>query len=108
MIYNIFTNINNGILLNIYLTPGAHKACINGVIQTIDNKIYIKVSVNSKPIENKANLELINIISEYFNIQKSNIEIKRGSKSRYKQIYLRNYRIDNIPLNTKTLLSSKN
>ena len=97
MLNNIFTNINNGILLNIYLTPGAHKSCITGITQTIDNKTYIKVSVNSKPIENKANLELINIISENFNISKSNVEIKRGSKSRYKQIYLKNYSISNIP-----------
>ena len=108
MINNIFTNTNNGLLLNIYLTPGAHKSCIHGIIQTIDNKIYIKVSVNSKPIENKANLELISIISEYFNIPKSNIEIKRGSKSRYKQIYLRNYNLNNIPPSTTKLLCSNN
>lgn len=99
MLSNIFTSINGGILLNIYLTPGAHKSCITGLIQTIDSKIYIKVSVNSKPIENKANLELINIISEQFSISKSSIEIKRGSKSRYKQIYLKNYTINDIPQN---------
>lgn len=97
MLNNIFTSINGGVLLNIYLTPGTHKSCITGIIKTIDNKVYIKVSVNSKPIENKANLELINIISENFNIPKSNIEIKRGSKSRYKQIYLKNYNINDIP-----------
>lgn len=97
MLNDIFTIINGGILLNIYLTPGAHKSCITGLMQTIDNKTYIKVSVNSKPIENKANLELINIISENFDIPKSNIEIKRGSKSRYKQIYIKNYIISNIP-----------
>ena len=96
MLNNIFTNINNGILLNIYLTHGAHKSCITGTVM-IDNKKYVRVSVNSKPIENKANLELINIISENFNISKSNVEIKRGSKSRYKQIYLKNYSISNIP-----------
>ena len=97
MFANIFINTNNGILVNIYLTPGAHKSSINGIMQPIDNKTYIKVSVNSKPIENKANIELMKVISEYFNVPKSNIEIKRGSKSRYKQIYLKNYSIHDIP-----------
>lgn len=91
-------------VIDVYLTPGAHNSCINGTIQTTDKK-YIKVSVNSKPIDNKANLELIKVISEYFNIPKSNIEITRGLKSRYKQIYLHNYNINNIPENTKQLLS---
>lgn len=100
---NIYTIINNGILMNIYLTTGAHKSCITGTVM-IDNKKYVRVSVNSKPIENKANLELINIISEYFNTPRSNIEIKRGTKSRYKQIYLKNYNINNIPITTKQIL----
>ena len=107
MINNTFTIANNNLIINVYLTPGAKKSCINGVITTIDNKMYLKISVNSKPIENKANLELIKVISEYFNITKSNIEIKRGSKSRYKQIYLYNYSISNIPENTKKLLNNK-
>ncbi|MBR1944434.1 MAG: DUF167 domain-containing protein [Alphaproteobacteria bacterium] len=92
---SVYTIINNGILVNIYLTPGAHKSCITGIVN-IDNKTYLRVSVNSKPIENKANLELISVISDYFNIPKSNIEIKRGSKSKYKQIYLNNYDVNKL------------
>ncbi|MBQ9441000.1 MAG: DUF167 domain-containing protein [Alphaproteobacteria bacterium] len=99
MINNIFIDTNSGVLINIYLTPGAHKSCINGLIQTIDNKVYIKISVNGKPIENQANKELICIISKYFKLPKSNIEIIRGSKSRYKQIRLKNYNICDIPKN---------
>ena len=100
---NIYTIIDNGILINIYLTTGAHKSCITGTV-IIDNKKYIKISVNSKPIENKANLELMNIISEHFRLPRSNIEIKRGAKSRYKQIYLKDYNINDIPQITKQIL----
>ncbi len=100
---SIYTIIDNGILINIYLTTGSHKSCITGTV-IIDNKKYVKVSVNNKPIENKANLELINIVSEYFNTPRSNIEIKRGAKSRYKQIYLKNYNIKDIPITTKQIL----
>ena len=107
MTNNVFTIANNCIIINIYLTPCAHKSCINGILETIDNKVYIKISVNSKPIENKANLELIKVISECFNIPKSNIEIKRGSKSRYKQICLYDYDIYNIPENTRVLINNK-
>lgn len=104
MINDLFIIANDSILINVYLTPGAHSSCINGTIQTIDNKIYIKISVNNKPVENKANLELISIISEYFDIPKNNIEIKRGSRSRYKQIILHNYGLNDIPNGTKKLL----
>ena len=100
----VFTNTKEGILINIYLTPGAHKSYINGIIKTIDNKVYIKVSVNSKPIENKANIDLISVISCYFDIPKTNIEIKRGSKSRYKQLLLRNSNIEAFMQSIKTLI----
>lgn len=49
------------------------------------NGLYI-ARVKSSPIENKANLELINILSEYFKISKQNIKIISGLTSKKKTI----------------------
>ena len=49
------------------------------------NGLYV-VRVKASPIENKANLELINILSEYFKISKQNIKIISGLTSKKKTI----------------------
>lgn len=43
-----------------------------------------EVSVNVPPIEGKANSRVIEMLSEYFNIPKSKIILKRGEKSKIK------------------------
>ena len=47
-----------------------------------------KVFVKSSPIENKANIEVIKVLSEYFDIPKSSIKIKLGLKSSKKIVVL--------------------
>lgn len=49
-------------------------------IEKIDDTHY-KVFVKSSPIQNKANLEILNLLSEYFDIPKSSIRIKLGKTS---------------------------
>ena len=57
--------------------------------EIIDNgKEYI-VHVKSEPEKNKANIELINLLSKYFNRDLSKIKIKSGAKTNYKLIELR-------------------
>ncbi|MGC8972493.1 MAG: DUF167 domain-containing protein [bacterium] len=51
----------------------------------IENNIYT-VNLNSPPIEGKANKELIEVLSDYFDIPKSKIEIVSGHKGRVKII----------------------
>lgn len=45
-----------------------------------------EISVKSSPRKNAANLELIDLLSKYFNVSKSSIRIKRGIKSKIKYI----------------------
>lgn len=47
-----------------------------------DGIYYIYTKSSAK--ENKANIEVVRLLSEYFNIQKSNIDIKKGLKSKRK------------------------
>ncbi len=42
------------------------------------------IYVNKPPIENKANREVINILSEIYKVSKSNIKLIAGSKSKHK------------------------
>jgi len=51
----------------------------------VENDIYT-INLNSPPIEGKANKELIEVLSDYFNIPKSKIEIVSGYKGRVKII----------------------
>ena len=44
------------------------------------------VSLKNKPHNNKANIELIDIISSYFNIPKSSVNIIHGLKGKKKLI----------------------
>lgn len=47
------------------------------------------ISLKSKPFQNRANVELIDIISSYFDISKSSVVILNGLKSRKKLIEIK-------------------
>lgn len=51
----------------------------------VENDIYT-INLNSPPLEGRANKELIEVLSDYFNIPKSKIEIINGHKGRVKII----------------------
>jgi len=51
----------------------------------IDKKSY-RIRVDATPVGGKANKRLIEILSVYFDVNKSSISIKRGIKSRKKII----------------------
>ena len=66
---------------------------------TIDVKIYpnsreekieqqedgtFHVRVSSRPVDGKANSDLIDILSEYFEVARGRIKIKKGLRSRFK------------------------
>jgi uncharacterized protein (TIGR00251 family) len=66
-------------ILKVYLKPNSKEQ----KIQKISDSEY-KIFVKSKPIENKANYELIKILANYLNIKSSNISIISGAKSKIK------------------------
>lgn len=45
-----------------------------------------KVKLKSKPLDNHANIELIDILSKYFNVSKLSVTILRGLKSKHKLV----------------------
>ncbi|MBI2085701.1 MAG: DUF167 domain-containing protein [Candidatus Aenigmarchaeota archaeon] len=46
----------------------------------------IKISVDSKPEKNKANLEIIKRLAKHFNVDQKSVKILRGAASRKKII----------------------
>lgn len=68
--------------IKVYIKTG----CKNSRV-VLENGVY-KVFVKSLPKEGKANKELIEVLSEHFHIPKSNIEIKRGLKSKSKIVVI--------------------
>ena len=49
----------------------------------VNEKEYI-AKIKSSPKENKANIELLNLISDYFNVSNFQVRILRGLKSKTK------------------------
>jgi len=66
--------------INIKVIPKARKNLV-----CVEDGIF-KVYVNSPPVEGRANRAVIEVLSECFNIRKSNIKIIKGEKSRNKVV----------------------
>jgi uncharacterized protein (TIGR00251 family) len=67
---------------SVKVIPGARRTEITGIMA--DGSIKIKL--NAKPIEGKANVELFEFLSDKLQVQKSNISILKGQRSRQKVI----------------------
>ncbi|MEW6067238.1 MAG: DUF167 domain-containing protein [Nitrospirota bacterium] len=84
-----FKRSNKGIVLKIKVQPRSSK---KGISAISDNTI--KVCVNAPPAGGAANGELIEILSEAFDIKKTAIKIIRGKSSKDKIVEIQG--IDSI------------
>ena len=65
--------------INVEVHPGSSKAYVDQV-----NDSLYRVYLHSVPNKGKANEELIRVISGYFGVSKSEVEITSGLRSRRK------------------------
>ena len=72
-------------LINIKVKPNSGKQ----EIQKLENNNYL-IYLKENPENNRANKELINLLSKYFNVAIANIKIKRGIKSNKKLVEIKN------------------
>lgn len=87
----VWLDKNAKTLILVKVKPNSKKTRILGLVDTASLypvKMAISVSLNAKPMDNEANLELIDIISETFKHPKSKIKIKCGEHSRVKVLEL--------------------
>ncbi len=79
----IFTKTKNGLLLNLQISTGASLAGVDGIFNN-----RLKIKVNSQPVDNAANKEVIETLAKFLQIPKSSIIIKSGSKSKLKTVLI--------------------
>lgn len=71
----------NGILIKIKVETKTSKSCLSGIFSD-----HIKIKLHSPPVDGEANKELIELLSELFNVKKSSIKIIKGKSSKDKLI----------------------
>lgn len=76
-----YRNTARGIELNIKVEPRSARRGVAGVYGDA-----LKVKLTSAPVEGKANEELIELLSDFFKVKKSDIRILRGSSSKRKSV----------------------
>jgi len=69
----------NGVAFKVKVIPNSSASKIVEVMPE-----YIKAKLNSPPIENKANKEVINLLAKTLDIPKSSIELVAGDKNKLK------------------------
>lgn len=69
-----------GLLIRIKIVPNSSK---NDLI--IEDE-FIKVKVTAQPIENKANMALVEFLSKKFKVPKTSIQIVKGDTSKEKTL----------------------
>ena len=84
-ISNCIKKTEKGIILAVRLTPNSSKDEILGYTDE-----YVKIKISAPPNENKANKKLVEFMSKYFDIPKSDTVLVSGDKSRLKKILLKN------------------
>lgn len=82
---------HNSLILSLYVQPGAKS---NEVTDVVGNELKIRIAAPS--LEDKANTELVRYLAILLKAHKSQIQIKRGLKSRHKIVEVADYNIDDI------------
>lgn len=79
------------LILALYIQPGSKLSVLSGV-----HGESLKLKVNSPPVDGRANLEVVSFIQTWLNLNKNQIELIKGHKSRYKQVKISAVTIDVI------------
>ena len=83
--------MNKKAIFDITVTPKSSKSEIK-----IDPSGNIKVCLNSPPVDGKANIECIGLLSEKLKTAKSNITIEKGDHGRNKRISVIDMSIEEV------------
>jgi len=79
-----FRKTKDGIIIEVKVEPRSSKKGIEGIM---DNAL--KVKLTAPPVDNEANKQLIEILSELTGVRKSGIKIIKGLTSKKKTIEIR-------------------
>jgi len=83
--------VPEGVVLNVRAAPRSSRAGVDGVVGDA-----VKVRIRAAPVDGKANKELIETLSDRFDLPKSAIEILGGDTSKTKRVLLRGLSADAV------------
>lgn len=72
---------NNGILISLYVQPGASKTEWSGLMNE-----SLKLRLAARPIDGQANEELQIFLAKFFKVAKSSVSVTHGSSGRNKLV----------------------
>ena len=81
-----FSKFEDHIKIHVRLIPNAHKDNIDGMETSAGGKSYLKARVRAVPENGKANKSLEKLISKYFEVPNSSVQITSGTTSRLKTL----------------------
>jgi len=73
---------------NVRLNPRSSKTGVDGVYVSPNGERYLKISVNSPPVDGKANAALITFLAKLLKTAKSRVKIVKGEQDRNKTIMI--------------------
>ena len=86
----MINRVDNGLVLKLKIVPNSSKN------ELIIEDSFIKLKLTAQPIENKANIALVEFLSNQFKVPKSKIKIIKGNTSKDKTILIETSDIDKI------------
>ncbi|MCD7879481.1 MAG: DUF167 domain-containing protein [Candidatus Gastranaerophilales bacterium] len=100
--FSFLNQIENGTVLSVKLVPNSSYSKIIDYTQE-----YLRIKISSPAVENRANKELVSFCAKTFDINKSQIEIISGEKSKLKKILFKKINKDKIIQKLLFVLDSK-
>ncbi len=80
--------MKDGVEISVRLQPAARRAGIEGLRETADGAVALKVSVTEAPEGGKANAALIKMLARAWKVPKGAVHIVSGQKQRNKKLIL--------------------
>jgi len=87
-----FIEKEESLIFSVRVLPKSSKSEIVGEIEG-----SLKVKIKSPPVDGAANAELIKVLSKFFNVSKSAVEIIGGQTSKNKQVKITGISKVNLP-----------
>jgi uncharacterized protein (TIGR00251 family) len=104
-IKNVFRTSKAGLEFSVYLTPGASREEITGLLCR-NGDVCIKIAIQARPVNNQANVSLIEFIVATFRVAKTKVLIKRGNTSRQKSLLIEDLCLDDVPAHVTDLIKT--
>ncbi len=79
---------DKGILLFLQVQPKSSKTSFGDIVEHEDRQ-WLQLKVSAPPVDGAANKAVLKFLSKELKVAKSNLEVFKGEKSRYKTVLIR-------------------